>query len=218
MSDTLQNKIKAIDAEVQRLHFKWKYFKQVFGTNEKVSLLNDTAPVFFSYLWNSMLFDILLSIARLLDPRESFRKENLSFENLLSEISDNSLSVELSKLISELKGKAHAIEIWRNKKLGHNDLSHSMGDIPLPPVQVNDLTEALTITRKIMNLLHQRLNFPTVIYEGCFLSEPGDGNSLLFHLKYGFDASREDYRNSDVRREMEISNWLERQTKKKGEI
>src|ERR1035437_3727130 len=117
MPDTLENKVKALDAEVQRLHFKWKYFRQLFGSNEKVALLNDTAPVFFGYLWNSMLFDILLSIARLLDPRASRGKENLSFKNLLSEISGNSLQADLSKLISELKGKAQAIEIWRKEKL-----------------------------------------------------------------------------------------------------
>jgi S1-C subfamily serine protease len=69
MPDTLDNKIKAIDAEVLQLHYKWKYFKQIFGTNEKVALLNNTAQVFFGYLWNSMLFDILLSFSRLLDPR-----------------------------------------------------------------------------------------------------------------------------------------------------
>lgn len=218
MSDTLENKVKALDTEVQRLHFKWKYFRQLFGSNESVALLNDTAPVFFGYLWNSLLFDILLSIARLLDPRASRGKENLSFKNLLSEISDNSLQVELSKLVSELKGKAHAIEIWRKEKLAHNDLSRSLGGISLPPVQVDELTEALAITRKIMNVLHRRLNFATVIYEGCFAPEPGDGKSLLFHLKYGFDASREDYGNSDLRRERKISNWLEEQNQKVREI
>ena len=61
MSGTLKTKIKAIDAEVMRLHYKWKHFKQVFGSDEKVKLLNEAAPVFFGYLWNIMLFDILLS-------------------------------------------------------------------------------------------------------------------------------------------------------------
>lgn len=213
MPDILENKIKAIDAEVLRLHYKWKYFKQVFGTNEKVALLNDAAPVFFSYLWNSMLFDILLSFSRLLDPRASCGQENLSFANLASEISDGSLKAELLKLISELNAKTQAIDVWRNKELAHNDLSHSLKSATLPPIQVNDFTERLGIIRQIMNILHRRFSGHTVLYEECFASEPGDGNSLIFHLKYGFDASREDYRNSDLRREREISDWLERQKK-----
>ena len=210
-ANTLENKVKAIDAEVQRLHFKWKYFRQLFGSNEKVALLNDTAPVFFGYLWNSLLFDILLSIARLLDPRASRGKENLSFENLLSEISDSSLQAELSELISKLKGKTQAIDIWRKEKLAHNDLSRSLNSISLPSVQADELTEALAIIREIMNILNRRFNGYTMIYEECFAPEPEDGKSLLFYLKYGFDASREDYDNSDLRREGEISKWLEEQ-------
>lgn len=207
MPDTLKNKIKAIDAEVLRLHYKWKYFKQIFGSKEKVALLNDTAQVFFGYLWNSMLSDILLSFSRLLDPRASCGKENLSFKNLVSEISDSSMQSELSKLVSELNAKTEAIDIWRNKGLAHNDLSRALNNVSLPPIQVNDLTKALGIIRQIMNILHRRFSGHTVLYEECFASEPGDGNSLIFHLKYGFDASREDYRNSDLRRCDEIRKW-----------
>ena len=64
----LQDKIKAIDAEVLQLLYKWKHFRQIFGSKEKAALLNDTAPVFFSYLWNLILYDISLSTAKLLDP------------------------------------------------------------------------------------------------------------------------------------------------------
>ena len=109
MPDILKNKIKAIDAEVVRLHYKWKHFKQVFGSDEKVKLLNDAAPVFFSHLWNLMLFDILLSIARLTDPPKtrvkSIIKENLSFDNLVLEIKDANLQSQVSQQILASKGK-----------------------------------------------------------------------------------------------------------------
>jgi hypothetical protein len=119
MSNSPQDKIKAIDDEVLRLHYKWKHLKQIFGSDEKVKLLNSAASVFFSYLWNSMLFDVVLSFSRILDKEEISGRENLSFKNLLSDIADNSLKVELSKRISELENKTQAIRTWRNKKLAH---------------------------------------------------------------------------------------------------
>ncbi|HTX20971.1 MAG TPA: hypothetical protein VMD27_03775 [Candidatus Aquilonibacter sp.] len=209
----LQDKIKAIDNEVLRLHQKWKLPKQVFGSDKKVAFLNEAAPVFFSYVFNSMLFDVVLSFSRLLDPRASCGDENLSFKNLLSEISDSSLRAELSKLISELENKTLAIETWRNKKLAHNDLSHALNNISMPPIQVNEVTEALAIIREIMKILRQRYNFPAMLYEISLLHDPGDGKSLMYHLKYGFEAFKEDTSTDErleiyVRRDHEIIKWL----------
>ena len=212
MPDTLKNKIKAIDAEVVRLHYKWKHFKQVFGSDEKVKLLNEAAPVFFSYLWNLMLFDILLSIARLTDPPKtrvkSIIKENLSFDNLVLEIKDANLQSQVSQQILALKGKMKAVKTWRDEKIAHNDLLRQMNEIPLPTIQVSEITDALALIRGIMNAFHQHFNLQTVWYEICFEHDPGDGKSLMYHLKYGFDASREDYAKSDMRRDHEIIKWL----------
>jgi hypothetical protein len=201
MSGSLQDKIKAIDDEVLRLHYKWKHLKQIFGSDEKVKLLNNAAPVFFNYLWNSMLFDVVLSFSRLLDPRASCGDENLSFKNLLSDISDNSLIDEFLKRISELENKTQAMRIWRNEKISHNDLLRSLNKSPIPPIQVNEITEALAIVRETMNFLRQRFGFPTMLYEVSLLSDPGDGKSLMYYLKYGFDAFKEDT-NTDERLEI----------------
>ncbi len=213
MPDTLKNKIKAIDAEVVRLHYKWKHFKQVFGSDRKVKLLNETAPVFFGYLWNLMLFDILLSIARLTDPPKtkvkSIVKENLSFDNLVLEIKDASLQSQVSQQILALKGKMKAVKTWRDEKIAHNDLLRQMKEIPLPTIQFSEITAALALIRGIMNVFHQQFNLQTVWYEVCFKHDPEDGKSLMYHLKYGFDASREDYAKFDMRRDHEIIEWLE---------
>jgi len=217
MSDTFQNKIKAIDAEVRQLHYKWKHFKQVFGSDEKVKLLNETAPVFFSYLWNLMLFDILLSISRLTDPPKtrvkSIVKENLSFDNLVSEIKDASLRNQVSQQIIALKGKVKAVKTWRDEKIAHNDLLRQMKQIPLPTIQVSEITNALVLIRGIMNVFHQQFNFQTVLYQMCFETESGDGESLMYYLKYGFIAFTEDCSEPKIwsRRDHEVTKWLEEQ-------
>jgi hypothetical protein len=197
MSNSPQDKVKAIDDEVLRLHYKWKHLKQIFGSDEKVKLLNNAAPVFFSYLWNSMSLDFVLSFSRLLDPHSSCGDENLSFKNLLSDISDNPLKVELLKRISELESKTQAMRIWRNEKISHNDLLRALNNNPVPPIQVNEITEALAIVREIMKVLRQQFGFPTMLYEVAFLSDPGDGKSLMYYLKYGFDAFKEDIRTEE---------------------
>ena len=191
MSNSPQDKIKAIDGEVLRLHYKWKHLKQIFGSDEKVKLLNNAAPVFFNYLWNSMLFDVVLSFSRLLDPRASCGDENLSFKNLLSDISDNSLKVELSKRISELESKTQAMRIWRNEKISHNDLLRALNNGPMPPIQVNEVTEALAIVREIMKVLRQQFGFPTMLYEVSFFrSRRWKIPDVLFEI--WIDAFKED--------------------------
>jgi len=215
MPSTLQNKIKAIDAEVVRLHYKWKHCKQVFGSDKKVKLLNEAAPRFFGYLWNLMLFDIVLSIARLTDPPKtrvkSINKENLSFDNLMLEIKDASLRSQVSQQILALKMKMKAVKTWRDETIAHKDLLRQMKEIPLPTIQVSEITDALALIRGIMNVFHRQFNSQTVVYEICFKHDPGDGKSLMYYLKYGFDAFKEDCSRPDIwsRRDHEITKWLE---------
>ncbi len=80
-------------------------------------------------------------------------------------------------------------------------------------IPVDDLTESLAIIRQIMNILQQRFNAQTVVYEICFEHDPGDGKSLMHHLKYGFEAFKEDSSTDErleiyVRRDNEITKWL----------
>ena len=69
--ERVKRKVDALDSEVRRLVFKWRFFKQVFGNPVKVELLNAAAPAFFRCVEDSMLYDILLSMSRLIDPPKS---------------------------------------------------------------------------------------------------------------------------------------------------
>ena len=60
----LDEKLKAIDVEVRNLFFKWTFFKQLFTDPKRVEILNATASALFQSVEDSMLSDILLSIAR----------------------------------------------------------------------------------------------------------------------------------------------------------
>ena len=198
MPPTLQEKLKAMDLEVQRLHFKWKFYSQLFTDPERAKILNATAGLFFHSVEESMLFDILLSIMRLADPSQSFGKQNLSFENILAEIPDHSLRAKAEGILSQINEKTKAIKIWRDKKLSHNDLQKALGSFSLPPIQKKELTDTLEHISEIMNLIHGHFSDTMVAYADCVTSS--DGDSLLFYLEYGLDVWNEDKRNHNVDR------------------
>jgi hypothetical protein len=179
MSPAFEEKLKAIDLEVRNLHFKWKFFSQLFTDPNRVKILNATAASLFQSVEDSMLSDILLSIARLTDPPKSSGQENLSFENLIQEIPESSLRTNVVSLLFQVKEKTRAIKTWRDKKLSHNDLKKALGSISLPPIQKKDLTDTLELIPRVMNLIHRHFTDTEVKYEMCITSQ--DGDSLLFY-------------------------------------
>jgi hypothetical protein len=198
MPPALEEKLKAMDIEVRNLHFKWKFFSQLFTDPNRVKTLNATAASLFQSVEDSMLSDILLSIMRLTDPAKSLGKGNLSFENIIQEIPDGSLRKEVVNLLPLIKEKTKDIKTWRDKKLSHNDLQKALGSFSLPPIQKKDLTGTLELIPRIMNLIHRHFSDTTVMYEMCVTSN--DGDALLFYLEYGLDAWEEDKRNHNLDR------------------
>jgi hypothetical protein len=198
MPPSLEEKLKAIDLEVRNLHFKWKFFSQLFTDPNSVKTLNATAASLFQSVEDSMLSDILLSIMRLTDPPKSLGQENLSFDNLIQEIPNGPLRTEVVNLLPLIKEKTKDIKTWRDKKLSHNDLQKALGSFSLPPIQKKDLTDTLELIPRIMNLIHRHFSDTTIMYEMCVTSN--DGNSLLFYLEYGLDVWEEDKRNQNMDR------------------
>lgn len=198
MSPPLKEKLKAIDHEVQTLHFKWKFFSQLFTDPARVKILNATAASLFHSVEDSMLFDILLSITRLTDPPKSFKQENLSFENLIQEMSDSPLRTEVVNLLSRINEKTKDIRTWRDKKLSHNDLQKALGSFSLPQIQMKELTDTLGHIRGIMNAIHRHFSDTTVMYEMCVTSN--DGDNLLFYLEYALEVWEEDKLNHNMDR------------------
>src|ERR1041385_492326 len=98
-----------IEDEVLELHAKWQIFKQLFGRSEqRIALLNDFAPDFFSIVHDSLLYDILLTISRLMDPAESGRRKNLTLHRLILMIQARDrqpLAAELAPILETLKSK-----------------------------------------------------------------------------------------------------------------
>jgi hypothetical protein len=202
VSVTLQKRLDAVHLEVCELHFKWKYFAQLFAEKRGYEILNATAPSLFAYVQDLMLHDIILCIARLTDPVKSKGQANLSFDSILAEIADPSLRAEAFEIISRIKRKTGAVRDWRNKKLAHNDLAKAIEGNPLPPIYIADLREVLKLTSQLLNLFCTRFQDTEVAYEQCVTS--GDGESLMFYLEYGLDTWEEDKRNEHLKRLLKL--------------
>jgi len=199
ISAELREKLDAIDQEVVLLHFKWTYLKQLFGSEKSVAIVNATAPSIFSVIEEAMFNDILLTLMRLVDPPKSKNGANLSLRNIAADLSDPELKQQVQLLEVQIRDKAKDIKVWRDKKLAHNDLlKHLKKSAPVPAIQISELTAALELVRKAMNLIHGYFSDTTVLYDQCITEK--DGNALLFLLEYGLDCWTEDKDKKDFGR------------------
>ena len=199
----LKEKLDAIDQEVVLLHYKWTYLMQLFGKEERISVINATAPSIFSVIEEAMFADILLAVMRLVDPPKSSNQPNLSLRSLAADIADPDLRGRVEAIEVEIRDKVKDIKTWRDKKLAHNDLlRHLKKSAPVPAIQIGELTAALSLIRKAMNLIHGHFSDTAVLYDQCVTEK--DGNSLLFYLQYGLECWNEDRKKGDLSRARKI--------------
>jgi hypothetical protein len=73
-----------VSNEVFFLKSKWLVFRELFGVEDHVKLLNQCAPATFSYFLYALLDDVNLSLTRLVtDPAIMKGRENSNFEQLI---------------------------------------------------------------------------------------------------------------------------------------
>ena len=112
-TQVLPNEIGEVHEELFQdicwLHAKWKVFRQLYSkTPETVELLNKSAPSFFRLSEDMLVDDVLLTISCLTDPKQTFKRENLTLERLASCIDETKypvLKAEIEQLLPEAKDK-----------------------------------------------------------------------------------------------------------------
>jgi hypothetical protein len=204
MNASLRKKFDAVHREVVLLHFKWTYFLQLFGHKKGVDILNDATPALFKIIEDAMFFDITLTVMRLVDPPTTSGRANLSLRSLSREIDNATVRNEVERLEKEIRIRTKDIQLWRNRKMAHNDLDgHLAGVATLPSVQYADLFESIRLIRRAMKLLHSHYDDADFLYEECITH--ADGKLLLFYLRYGLDCWNDDKTKSDLSRWKKIT-------------
>jgi len=73
--------------DVCQIHRKWGIFRRLFASGEDtVGLLNRSAAGFFRTFEDLLADDILLSISRLADRKQTFGKDNLTLDRLVHSV------------------------------------------------------------------------------------------------------------------------------------
>lgn len=163
-------------------------YEQLYGRPERVEVLRDVAGGFFVLLRNTLLLDIVLQVARLVDRTETGGKPNLTLQSLPALVSDPELRLEIDDLVGSACDACVSAVDWRNRRLAHRDRPIALGmtEAALPGVTLPEIDKALAIFATLLNRIEAHFeNGATTMYE----SVQGISADGLFHfLKVGLDA------------------------------
>ncbi len=133
--------------EVYSIKILWREFETLFVRDDKNYVGIDSSAKFFfaKAVQPSLLYWIMLSVARLLDPVKSCGKDNLVLDILCDDMS----------MLGDLKEskEVKAVREWRNKFLSHNDLDLIMSSKNLHETHSICNGDIKTVIDKIEKLL-----------------------------------------------------------------
>jgi hypothetical protein len=179
----------ALFQEVSHLHRKWGVFRHLYVSGQEiVDLINDAGHDFFGITQTLLAHDIVLTIARLTDPKQSAGRDNLCLEQLINFIDvsqHGQLRQNIERIYSVSKPKFSFAKIYRNKLIAHNDFATKLARVPEPPIPTTtDIEDGLKGIRDVMNAVPQYfvgLDIATVNYYDL-VTRPGGENRLIARL------------------------------------
>src|SRR5215813_10736866 len=177
--------------QVSHLHVQWTIFRQLYVSGPETSaLLKWSANGFFGVVQHTLASEILLTISRLTDTKQTgsgkHARDNLSLDRLADRIDEQQfpdLKDEISKrLVAARHACAFAREV-RNKLLAHSDLATSLRDRAAVASQTTttNIDEALRSIAYVMNAVPGHFDNSGVTYEVASMST--DGITLLNRLR-----------------------------------
>ena len=192
MGASLGELYSILSNQVSWVHFKWKQYRGLFGTNqERIDFLNVAAPAFFAELQQLLWDDILLHICRLTDRPESAGKANLTIACFPALISDADLALRVDKLFNQVKEKTGFAREWRNRRLAHREfpVASQADSRSLTPGSREDIEVALVAIRDVMNCIEVHYMKSSVLYDHG-IEALGGFDTLLRCLEKGVEEKR----------------------------
>jgi HEPN superfamily AbiU2-like protein len=179
LSDSLRTRLEILGNEVKLLHADWKLYSQCFcHSQERSDLLHDSASGFFSRVHTMMLWSIVVSISRLLDPGKTGKNINLVIESLISELgweANEKLFLELEADLSAMRELAGNIRTFRHKRVGHLDESVLLGEKKLEEFSPKNIPSVLGSMDQFLNKLNVLLpESAHVVYDAIYIIDDGD--------------------------------------------
>lgn len=203
---------KRINHEVVWMHFVWSIFRQLYGSEESVAVLNTSGGAAALVIQESLLDDVMLSLARLLDPPSSGKnKDNLVIEALrplVVLLNDVKQVDAFDNALRNMRDSSRKIFEHRNKRIAHSDMGVSLAMSKLPGVSRNEIQEVLHHCHEVMNVITLNFGIGETIYKE--VTAHGDGSSLIAILQDGLrlrQIRRESYEemtNDELRKAVQL--------------
>ena len=180
--------------ELYGLQTNWNEYRELFGENEeRVKLLNKTAPLSFYVIQNVLWENLMLGISKITDPPKSAGEKNLTIQSIPYFVSDNALKTHLSNLISEIKEASKFCRDWRNRYIAHNDFNLKVGNQNALPLETASRTKFKVVLKKIhefINLIESHYFDQEIYFE--FLRNDRGALFLLRTLEDGWKYRNEE--------------------------
>ena len=167
----------------------WAIYRELYSDPERLRLLNDVAATLFAMLQRTLLWDVILQLARLVDAPETGRKQNLTLQSLPPLVLDAALRRDVEAGVAACCIACESAVVWRHRRLAHRDLGVALQpeNDPLPEILFDSIEQALALFQALLNLLEEHFNNGgTVAYSMIRLSVKADG--LMYFLKKGLEA------------------------------
>lgn len=176
--------LKELADEVVRQYHEFSEFHFLFyGPQARVDLLNAVATHFFGELFGIMLDRLVLGVSKLTDPAGSGSRTNLSLAYVHNGLvqDDRYPKTEADKLIEQAMLVREHLEIWRSKRIAHNDVSVALGLHDAGEVIPDRIKEFFSIAERYLEIVHGGFGLGP-----CPISTPGihGADELMRALKW----------------------------------
>src|SRR5437588_201550 len=148
--------------EALRIRYAWGNYRFLFvDTQERVNILNATAPDFFHWMQGLNANEVFMGVARLTDNSKVAGNPTASLAQLLDatnwQASDPTRWQKYSAALTSVLEVCKSCRTYRHKRLGHFDLSIALKVLPIPAVTVREVDTALDAIESFINAVHMEL-------------------------------------------------------------
>jgi hypothetical protein len=157
--------------------------RQLYSNKEIVSILNNTAGLFFSIVQEQFMDSILLGIGSITDQEKTLKHPNLTIRALPQIITDEALKAEVESLCKVAIEKSSFVSSHRNKRIAHFDESFHLqkGTKELELATFQKIENSLEAIHSVLNLVSSR-HFNTIL-ERQFIGLRGSADELISQLR-----------------------------------
>jgi hypothetical protein len=198
----IREQFEKLSIDLTWTYGRWILFQQLYmHSEERIGLINDSAPAFFYIVRKILMDDIAMALCRLSDKSGGKNKQNLCLRAIAEEIGHiDGASRFAGQMCSDVElfvKQCGPFMAQRHKRIAHRDFEIAVqkGAQVLPRANVKMLGDALQTGAKILNKLEHHYCGSETDYKDFGML--GDADSLIYKLAEGL-------RYEELKREQKI--------------